>query len=111
MVPSDTWWVDIVATAHISVIMKDCLHYPKPIDVESYVFMGDESKTRVEVVGVFRIQLCTTLYLELEEIFIVLSFRKNLISIFSLNLFGYIGSFGNGNFSVSLNSMLFLLIL
>ncbi|RDY10022.1 hypothetical protein CR513_05528, partial [Mucuna pruriens] len=72
-VPKDTWWVDFGATTHISVTMQ----------------------VVVEAIGTFQLQLKTRFYLDLFETFVVLSFRKNLISISSLDKFGFFCSFGN----------------
>ena len=75
-----------------------------PIDVERYIYAGNGNKAAVEAIGVFRIRLDTGFYLELEDTFVVLSFRQNLISIFCLDKSRYTCSFGNGIFSISLNS-------
>jgi hypothetical protein len=48
--------------------------------------------------------LCNGLYLDLEDTFVVPSFRRNLISISCLNKFGCTCLFGNGMISISLNS-------
>src|SRR5204863_9576905 len=95
---------DSGATTHISVTMQDCLRSRMPIDGERYIYVGNGNRAAVEAIGVFRIPLCTGMYLDLEETFVVPSFRRNLISISSLDLSGYSGSFGNGRFSISLNS-------
>src|SRR3954463_3240498 len=104
LVPSDTWWIDSGATTHISVTMQDCLRSRMPIDGERYIYVGNGNRAAVEAIGVFRIPLCTGMYLDLEETFVVPSFRRNLISISSLDLSGYSSSFRNGKFSISLNS-------
>ena len=44
------------------------------------------------------------MYFGLEEAFVVLLFRRNLISISCLEKFGYCCSFGNGMVSLYLNS-------
>ena len=48
--------------------------------------------------------LKTSIYLDLKETYVVPSFRRNLISISVLDNFGSYCSFGNSNFSLSLNS-------
>jgi len=40
-VPRNSWWLDSVATTHISVSMQGCLSYRKPCDGERYIFIGD----------------------------------------------------------------------
>ena len=59
--------------------MQGCLSYRKPIDAERYFYVGDGKS--VEVIRHFRLLLCTGFYLDLKDIFVVLSFRRNLISI------------------------------
>ena len=59
---------------------------------------------KVEAIGTFRLLLKTSIYLDLKETYVVLSFRWNLISISLLEKFGYYCSFGNSKFSLSLNS-------
>ncbi|CAH9111538.1 unnamed protein product, partial [Cuscuta europaea] len=103
-VPKDTWWVDSGATTHISVSMQGCLSCGKPIDGERYIYVGDGKWVEVEAIGVFRLFLKTGFYLDLKETFVVPSFRRNLISIFALDKFGYSCSFGNSQFSLFQNS-------
>ena len=54
----------------------------------------------------FRLKLKTEFYLDLFETFVVLSFRRNLISISSLDKFGFSCSFGNNKVSLYQNSNL-----
>ena len=67
LVPSDTWWIDSGATTHISVTMQDCLRSRMPIDGERYIYVENGNRAAVEAIGVFRIPLCTGMYLDLEE--------------------------------------------
>ena len=62
--------------------------------------MGDGKSIKVEVIGTFRLLLKTGFYLDLNETFIVPSFRQNLISISTLDKFSYSCSFGNNKFSL-----------
>ena len=62
--------------------------------------MGDGKTVAVEAIGTFRLLLKTGHFLNLEETYIVPSFRWNLVSISILNKFGYSCSFGNNNFSL-----------
>ncbi|CAH9082885.1 unnamed protein product [Cuscuta europaea] len=94
-VPKDTWWVDSGGTTNISVSMQGCPSCQKPIDGERYIYVGDGKRVEVEAIGVFRLLLKTGFYLDLKETFVVLSFRRNLISISALDKFGYSCSFGN----------------
>ena len=66
--------------------------------------MGDEKKVVVEAIGTFRLLLKTKFYLDLFETFVVPSFRRNLISISSLDKFGFSFSFRNNKVSLYQNS-------
>ncbi|KAJ4710364.1 Retrovirus-related Pol polyprotein from transposon TNT 1-94 [Melia azedarach] len=100
LVPRHTWWIDSGATIHISVSMQGCLSCQKPNDAERYIYVGDGKTMQVEAIGKFRLLLKTGFYLDLDETFIVPSFKRNLISISNLDKFGYSCSFGNGKFSL-----------
>ena len=68
--------------------------------------MGDKNLVKVEVIETFRLLLRIRFYLDLNETFIVLSFRWNLISISTLNKFGFSCSFGNSKFGLFQDSKL-----
>jgi len=75
--------------------MQSCVSYPRPSDGKRYIFVGDGKSVSVETIGHFRLLLETGFYLELKDTFVVLSFRRNLVSISVLDKFGYHCSFGN----------------
>jgi hypothetical protein len=64
--------------------MQDYRSYHKPRNGERYIYVGDDNKAKVKTIGYFRLLLKTSLYLNLFDTFVVLSFRRNLISIFAL---------------------------
>ena len=68
--------------------------------------MGDGKTVQVEAIGKFRLLLKTVFYLDLNETFIVPSFRRNLISISTLDKSRYSCSFGNEKFSLFHDSKL-----
>ena len=68
--------------------------------------MGDGKLVEVEAIGKFRLLLRIGFYLDLNETFIVAPFRRNLISISTLNKFGLSCSFGNSKFSLFQDSKL-----
>ncbi|RDX94460.1 hypothetical protein CR513_23156, partial [Mucuna pruriens] len=103
-VPTDTWWLDSGATTHISVTMQGCLWSRPPSDDERFIFVGDSNKVAVEAIGTFRFQMKTEFCLDLFETFIVSYFRQNLVSISSLDRFGFSCSFGNNKVSLYQNS-------
>ena len=105
-VPKHTWWIDYSATTHISVSMQGCLSCRKSNDGERYIFVGDGKKVEVEAIGTFRLFLKSGTYLDLNETYVVPSFRRNLVSISILDKFGYTCSFGNNKFSLFQNSNL-----
>ena len=105
-VPKHTWWIDSGATTHISVSMQGCLSSRKPNDGERYIFIGNGKKVEVEEIGIFRLLLKSGTYLDLNETFVVPSFRRNLVSISVLDKFGYSCSFENNKFSLFQNSNL-----
>ncbi|RDX60278.1 hypothetical protein CR513_61593, partial [Mucuna pruriens] len=101
---SNTWWLDSRATTHISVTMQGCLWSRPPSDDERFIFVGDDNKVAVEAIGTFRLQLKTGFCLDLFETFVVPYFRWNLVSISSLDRFGFSCSFGNNKVSLYQNS-------
>ena len=105
-VPKHTWWIDSGATTHISVSMQGCLSFQKPNDGERYIFVGDGKKAEVEAIETFRLFLKSRTYLDLNETYVVPSFRRNLVSISILDKFGYTCSFGNNKFSLFQNANL-----
>ena len=86
--------------------MQDYLSCRKKIVGERYIYIGDGKSVEVKAIGMFILLLRTRFYLELNETFIVLSFRRNLISNFALDKFGYSCSFGNSKFSIFQDSKL-----
>ena len=55
--------------------MQGYLSYRKPNDIERYIYVGDGKKVEIEAIGKFRLLLITESYLDLDETFIVPSFR------------------------------------
>ena len=103
-IPRKSWWLDSGATSNISVSMQGCLSYQKPIDAERYIYVGDGKSVEVEVIGHFRLLLWIGFYLDLKDIFVVPSFRRNLILVSYLDKYVYSCSFGNNQVNLSLNS-------
>ncbi|RDY09630.1 hypothetical protein CR513_05971, partial [Mucuna pruriens] len=95
----NTWWVDFGATTHIS-----CLWNRSPSDDERFIFVGDANKIAAETIKTFKLQLKIGFHLDLFETFVVPSFRKNLISISSLDKFDFSCSFRNNKVSLYQNS-------
>ena len=96
VVPTDTWWIDIGATTHISVTMQGGLRSQVSIDAERFIYMGNDNKTLVKAIDLFRLQLEFGCYLDLDDTFYVPSIRLNLVSVSRLDKYDYSCSFGNG---------------
>ena len=58
-------------------------------DGEKYIYVGNGNKATVKVIGVFRLQLDSECTLDLDETFVVPSFRQNLIYVSCLDKCGY----------------------
>ena len=100
------WWIDSGGTTHISVSIQGCLNCRKPNDGKRYMYVSDEKIVEVEAIGKYRLLLKTKFFLDLDETFIVPSFRRNLISIFTLDKYGYSCLFRNEKFSLFHDSKL-----
>ena len=96
IVPTDTWWIDTSATTHISVMMQGCLRSRMPTNGDRYIYVGNGNKAAVKAISIFRLQLDFRCTLDLEETFVVLSFKWNLIFVSCLDKCGYNCSFRNG---------------
>ena len=75
-----------------------------PTDGERYIYVGNGNKAAVKAIGFFRLQLDSGCTLDLEETFVVPSFKRNLISVSCLDKCGCYCSFRNGMVSLYLNS-------
>ncbi|RVW22478.1 Retrovirus-related Pol polyprotein from transposon TNT 1-94 [Vitis vinifera] len=72
-----------------------CLRNRMPTDGERYIYVRNGNKAAIKAIGLFRLQLDSRCTLDLEETFVVSSFRWNLIYVSCLDKFGYCCSFGN----------------
>ena len=66
-VSSNTWWLDTGATSHVSNVMQGYLNFHQMPESESFLFMGNRMKARIEGVGTYRIVLDTGYCLDLEK--------------------------------------------
>ena len=85
IVPIETWWIDTRATTHISITMQGCLRNRMPTDGEKYIYVGNDNKVAVNVIGIFILQLDSSCTLDLDETFVVPLFRRNLIFVSCLD--------------------------
>ena len=86
--------------------MQDCLNCRKPNNCERYIYVGNDKNVEIKAIRKFILLLQTEFYLDLNEIFIVPSFRRNLIFTSALEKSDYSCSFGNGKFSLFHDSKL-----
>lgn len=78
----NVWWLNSGETANISVSMiKGCLNYQNPNNVERYIYVGDGNSLEVEAKGNFRLLMCIVFYLDLKDTFVIPSFKRNFISV------------------------------
>ena len=75
-----------------------------PTNGDRYIYVGNGNKAAVKAISIFRLQLDFRCTLDLEETFVVPSFRRNLIYVSCLDKFGYCCSFGNEMVSLYINS-------
>ena len=80
--------------------MQGCLRSRVPIDAKRFIYMGNGNKALVEAIALFRLQLESGCYLDLDETFYVPSFRYNWVFISHLDKSSYSCSFGNGKNSL-----------
>ena len=100
VVSTDTWWLDSGATIHVSMSMQGCFHCRKPRSEEKYVFTSNDISARVEGVGMFRLLLNTGHFVDLIDTFVVPTFRRNLVSVSTLDKSSYTCTFGNRKVSI-----------
>ncbi|XP_062091041.1 uncharacterized protein LOC133797221 [Humulus lupulus] len=58
-VPSNTWWLDTGATIHVTNSLQAVTNRRRPNSLEECVYMGDDTKVRIEFFGTVRLQLNT----------------------------------------------------
>ena len=71
------------------MFIQDCLNCQTLNDNEGYIYVSDDKIIQVKTVGFFRLFLKIEFYLDFNGTFIIPSFRRNLISISTLDKFGY----------------------
>ena len=87
--PNNTWWVDSGSTIHIVNSMQGFLNLRKPKGHEQCIYSGNQMCSKVEGAGTFRLIFKIGYVLDLNNVFYVPSFSRNLISISKLVVVGY----------------------
>ena len=103
--PNNTRWVDSGSTIHIVNSMQGFLNLRKPKGNEQCIYSGNQMCSKVEGVGTFRLILKTGYVLDLNNVFYVPSFSRNLISISKLLVVGYGFLFENSILSIFKNNV------
>ena len=98
--PSNTWWIDSGSTIHIVNTMQGFLNTRKPASHEQRVYSGNKLFSQVETVGTFRLILKSGYVLDLDNVFFILYFSRNLISVSKLDIIGYGFWFINSTFNI-----------
>ena len=99
-VSSNTWRLDTGATTHVSNVMQGYLNFHQMPESESFLFMGNRMKARIEGVGTYRIMLDTGYCLDLEKCLYVPDCSRNLVSVSRLDVLGFDFRIGHGCFSL-----------
>ena len=99
-VSSNTWWLDTGATTHVSNVMQGYLNFHQMPESESFLFMGNMMKARIEGVGTYRIVLDTGYCLNIEKCLYVPNCSRNRVSVSRLDVLGFDFRIGHGCFSL-----------
>ena len=99
-VSSNTWWLDTGAITHVSNVMQGYLNFHQMPESESFLFMGNRMKARIEGVGTYRIVLDTGYCLDVEKCLYVPDCSRNLVSVSRLDVLGFDFRIGHGCFSL-----------
>ena len=51
--------------------LQGCLRSQPPNNVEIFIYMGDDKKTKVEAIRTFRLLLKTVVHLDLKETYVI----------------------------------------
>ena len=98
--PCNTWWIDSGSTIHFVNTMQGFLNTRKPTSHEQQVYSGNKLFSQVEAVGTFRLILKSGYVLDLDNVFFIPHFSRNLISVSKLDIIGYGFWFINSTFSI-----------
>ncbi|KAG6639801.1 hypothetical protein CIPAW_10G127600 [Carya illinoinensis] len=93
--PKNSWWIDSGSSIHIVNTLQGFLTRRKPTTSELWVFTGNKGRSQVVAVGVFRVILKSGHVLDLNNVFYIPEFCRNLISVSKLVIKGYSFLFEN----------------
>ncbi|CAL8167736.1 unnamed protein product [Prunus armeniaca] len=92
------------SAAEIGLVQLKFTRRREPRKHEVKVFLGNEEQVDVEAVGVVQLKLDSGFILELDDIVLVPSMKRNLISVSRLSRLGYVFQFNKDGFALSHNS-------
>jgi hypothetical protein len=98
--PNNIWWIDSGSTIHIVNSMWGFLTTTKPASNEQQVYSRIKLFSQVEAIGTFRIILKSGYVLNLENVFFIPKFSRNLIYVSKLDDVGFGFWFINSTFSI-----------
>ena len=100
----DTWWIDSGSTIHISKTMKGFSSQRQPSKGENFIYSGNHMCSLVVVIGTSRLVLEMGFVLELNNVFYIPEFSRNLISVSRLIPFGFTINFNTSSFDLLFKS-------
>jgi hypothetical protein len=100
--PCNTWWTDSGSTIHIHIVntMQGFLNIKKPASNDQWVYSKNILFSCVEAVETFRLIFKTRYVLDLDNVFFIPCFSRNLISVSKLDIVGLGFLFINSTFSI-----------
>ena len=96
----DSWWLESGAIVNVATSLQGIRSPRKPSEKESKLKVGSDIGIDVEHIGIAGLELDYGFRHVLDNVFCVLSFRMNLISLSVLDKAGYNFTFENKIFEV-----------
>jgi len=100
----DTWFIDSGSTIHISNTMQGFLSQKEPNEGRQFIYSGNQMRSHVATIGTCRLNLGFGFVFELNNVFYILEFSKNLTSISRLAPLGYSIKFNASGFDLLFKS-------
>nr|GEY87728.1 Pol polyprotein [Tanacetum cinerariifolium] len=99
-----SWWIDTGATRHVCAD-KSMFHSFKAVDNRQKLYMGNSATTDIKGEGDVVLKMTSEKELKLTNVLYVLEIRKNLVSGWLLNKFGFRLVFESDKFVLSKNQI------
>ncbi|GJV50491.1 pol polyprotein [Tanacetum coccineum] len=101
---NSSWWVDTGATRHVCAD-KSMFHSFRAVDKGEKLYMGNSATADIKGEGDVILKITSEKVLKLTNVLYVLEIRKNLVSGWLLNKFGFRLVFESDKFVLSKNQM------